>query len=458
MLSAAQPLSVAGRVRAVRGLAVSVADFPAPVGSACRIVGASRQVAGRVIGFAGEETLVMPLGAVAGICRGDRVVCSGGEQTIGVGEAMLGRVIDAAGEPIDGGGPISLDSRRKVWPEPLGAMRRRRITDVLPTGVRAIDAVLTVGRGQRMSILSGSGVGKSVLLGMIARHTAADVVVVALIGERGREVRDFIEKNLGDEGLRRAVVVVSTSDEPPVLRVQAAAAATAAAEHFRDRGRDVLLVMDSLSRLATAQRQIGLAAGEPPATKGFPPSVFSLLPELLERAGRLENGSITAFYTVLAEGDDVTEPVSDCVRAVTDGHVHLSRRLANGGCWPAIDVLGSVSRLACDVADEQHTAAAQAVRALLASHAEIEDLLAVGAYQAGANAEHDLAVKAMPAIRRLLTQKPDERAELAATRSDLVSLAEQLAAARGGTVLLRRDSLKPQLRRVVPPGTGGSAR
>ena len=430
-LRTVRPVGVSGRVRAVRGLAVSVADFPAPVGASCRIVGTYRQVTGRVVGFSGAETLVMPLGAAGGICRGDRVVACGAEQSVAVGDGLLGRVIDATGRPIDGAGELHADSRRCIWPEPTGALSRRRIAEPMPTGVRAIDALLTAGRGQRLAVISGSGVGKTVLLGMVARHTSADVAVVALIGERGREVRDFIEKDLGPEGLRRAVVVVSTSDEPPVLRVQGAAVAAAVAEHFRDRGRNVLLVMDSLTRLATAQRQIGLAAGEPPATKGFPPSVFALLPELLERCGPVGGGSITGFYSVLAEGDDLAEPISDCVRAVTDGHVHLSRTLADGGHWPAVDALGSVSRVAADVAAPEHLAAARTIRSVLAAHAEIEDLLAVGAYQAGVNGAHDRAVKAMPAVRRFLSQRPDERASFEATRRELIALAGRIAAAEG---------------------------
>ena len=424
-----QPVGVTGRVRAVRGLTVSVSDFSAPIGAGCRIARGARGVEARVIGFAGDETLVMPMGPVTGICRGDRVTCWGQEQTVGVSPAMLGRVLDGFGRPIDGRGEIRIDRRMPIWPGPMGPMRRRRITEPLATGVRAIDAMLTIGRGQRMGIFSGSGVGKSVLLGMIARYTRADAIVIALIGERGREVRDFIEKDLGEQGLRRAVVVVSTGDEPPLLRVQGGAVATAAAEYFRDQGKDVLLLMDSLTRLATAQRQIGLAAGEPPATKGYTPSVFSLLPQLLERSGRSRAGSITGFYSVLVEGEDLSDPVGDAARAVTDGHIYLSRGMARRGQFPAVDVLRSVSRVMIDVADEPHLAAARKVQALMAQYDEIEDMVSIGAYQAGGSVENDLAMKMMPLVRRLLAQQVQSPAAFDETRKALIELQQQIDAA-----------------------------
>lgn len=334
MLSGVRTVGVSGRVSGVRGLTVSVTDLPAQIGAGCRIGRGQSRVEGRVIGFAGEQTLVMPLGQMTGIARGDRVELTGIEQSVAVGPNMLGRVLDGTGRPIDAAGPIRREARMPLWPAPLDPMRRRRIDQPLSTGIRAIDALLTIGQGQRMGIFSGSGVGKSVLLGMISRYTAADVSVIALIGERGREVRDFIDRDLGPQGLKRAVVVVSTGDEPPLLRVQAGAVATAIAEYFRDQGANVLLLMDSLTRLATAQRQIGLAAGEPPASKGYTPSVFAMLPELLERSGRTESGSITGFYSVLVEGDDMAEPISDTVRSITDGHIKLSRTLAQRGQYP----------------------------------------------------------------------------------------------------------------------------
>jgi len=411
VLQHVQPVGVTGRVSAVRGLTVSVSNFPAPIGASCRIARDGRAVEARVIGFAEDQTLVMPLGAMTGICRGDRVACTFAEQTVGVGREMLGRVLNGQACPLDGGGAFRATERVPVWPEPLSPMRRRRIDQPLATGVRAIDAIKTVGRGQRMGIFSGAGVGKSVLLGMIGRYTAADAVVIGLIGERGREVRDFVEKDLGPEGLKRSVVIVSTSDEPPLLRVQAAAVAAAVAEYFRDRGGDVLLLMDSLTRLATAQRQIGLVAGEPPATRGYTPSVFNLLPQLLERSGRTEAGSITAFYTVLVEGDDPHDPIGEAVRSVTDGHIHLSRDLANRGHYPAVDVGQSVSRIMNDVTDGEHQAAAREVQRLTALYADVEDLVNVGAYKPGANRDYDLAIWAMPAIRDLLAQGVDERAD-----------------------------------------------
>jgi len=440
-----QPLGVTGRVTGVRGLTATVADFPAPVGSACRIVGGSasgsrggryegagRDVEARVVGFTGEHTLVMPMGPVTGICRGDRVVLRAAQAALGVGPGLLGRILNGRGEPIDGRGGFPLDARVPIWPTPVSPLARKRITDPLATGVRAIDSLLTIGRGQRMGIFSGSGVGKSVLLGMIGRYTAADVTVIALIGERSREVRDFLERDLSSAGLERCVVVVSTADEPPLLRVQAAAVATAVAEYFRDRGADVLLLLDSLTRLAFAQRTIGLAAGEPPATKGFPPSVFNLLPELLERSGRTERGSITGFYTVLVEGDDMTEPVSDAVRSVTDGHIWLSRDLAAEGHYPAIDVLHSVSRVMRDVADAPHLQAARQVQRLLAAYASVRDLVSVGAYKAGASAETDQAVAAAPLVRAFLTQPIAESSPLPKTLGALADLIRRVTLLRRG--------------------------
>ena len=443
ILQNVRPVTLAGRVRAVRGLTVSVSDFAAPIGAGCRIHRGPSAIEARVIGFAGEETLIMPMGATTGICRGDRVVCSADEQAVGVSPAMLGRVLNGFGRPIDGLGEIRIERRMPIWPEPISPMQRRRITEALGTGVRVVDAVLTVGRGQRMGILSGSGVGKSVLLGMIARYTAADVIVIALIGERGREVRDFIEKDLGPDGLRRAVVVVSTSDEPPLLRVQGGAVATSIAEYFRDQGKDVLLLTDSLSRLAMAQRQIGLAAGEPPATKGYPPSVFNLLPQLLERCGRGQCGSITGFYTVLVEGDDLADPVGDAARAVTDGHICLSRAQANRGQFPAVDVLQSVSRVMVDVVDADHQAAARKLLSLLALHDEVEDMVSIGAYRTGASIEHDLAIRMAPAVREMFAQRIDQSAPLAETRRSLLDLQARAIAARQELTRAARGAQTP---------------
>ena len=376
----------------------------------------------RVIGFSGRHTLVMPLGSTTGIGPGARVVYRFSEPTVSLGPGMLGRVLDGLGRCVDDGGPMSANTRAVIWPEPMSPMKRRRITDPLATGIRAIDAMLTVGRGQRMGIFSGSGVGKSVLLGMIGRHTSADVTVIALIGERGREVRDFIERDLGPAARKRSVVIVSTSDSPPLVRVQAAAVASAVAEFFRDQGLDVLLLMDSLTRLATAQRQIGLAAGEPPTTKGYTPSVFNLLPGLLERSGRTEAGSITGFYSVLVEGDDESDPICDAVRSITDGHVWLSRELANRGQYPAVDCLRSISRVMIDVTDEAHYRAARRLKRLLAVYDDVEDMVNIGAYNSGANDEQDLAVAAAEKIRRFLSQRIDQSAGLDETRKRLIEL------------------------------------
>jgi flagellum-specific ATP synthase len=415
-------VGIRGRVSGVKGLTVSVADFPAPVGAGCVICRSTEKVPARVIGFAAEQTLVMPIGPTSGIRRGDAVSVKSCEQTLGVGYGMLGRALDAFGSPIDGGSEYRVDAHVPLWPDPMAPLSRRRIDQPLPTGVRVLDATLTVGRGQRMGIFSGSGVGKSVLMGMIARYTAADVVVIALIGERGREVRDFIEKDLGPEGLRRSVVIASTGDEPPLVRVQAGATATAVAEYFRDRGAHVLLLTDSLTRLASAQRQIGLAAGEPPTTKGYTPSVFALLPQLLERCGACETGSITGFYTVLIEGDDMSDPVSDAVRSVTDGHIFLSRELANRGQYPAVDCLQSVSRVMIDIAGEEHAKAAREIRRLLALYAEVEDVVSIGAYKAGSSADYDLAIAAMPMIRRFFAQPILQGAEFSRTLAMLEEL------------------------------------
>lgn len=428
VLQETQPVGVRGRVTGVRGLTATVSDFPAPIGAACRIGRTGRCVEARVVGFAHDHTLVMPLAGMTGICKGDPVQFTSGQHGLGVGPRLLGRMINGLGQPIDGLGPIATERQTPIWPAPIPPMQRRRILQPLATGVRAIDSLLTVGRGQRMGIFSASGVGKSVLLGMIARHSCADVNVIGLIGERGREVRDFVERDLGPAGLSRSVIVVATGDEPPLLRVQAAAVATAVAEYFRDEGKHVLLLMDSLSRLAAAQRLVGLSAGEPPATKGFTPSVFNLLPQILERGGCTAEGSITGFYTVLLEEGDLAEPVSDAVRSVSDGHIYLSADLANQGHYPAIDILRSISRVMSDVAEAPHQAAARQVHRLLASFAQIQDLVAIGAYKAGASAEYDLAIAVMPAIRRFLAQGRDDASSLPQTLAALNDLHQHIQA------------------------------
>ncbi|MDD4890866.1 MAG: FliI/YscN family ATPase [Phycisphaerae bacterium] len=418
-----QPMGLTGRISAVTGLIAAAEGLSCPVGARCRIRSSTgADSLAEVVGFSDHGTLLMPLGETVGLSRGDRVSLDSTTWQIAVGPAMLGRVVDAFARPIDGVGPMPTVDHQPIAREPLPAMRRQRVLQPIATGIRPIDAVLTVGLGQRMGIFSGPGLGKSVLMGMIARYTSADVVVVGLVGERGREVKDFLEKDLGQQGLAKSVVVVSTSDAPPLMRLRAGLTATAIAEYFRDQGLNVLLLMDSLTRLATAQRQIGLAAGEPPATKGFPPSVFSMLPVLLERAGRTESGSITAFYTVLAEGDDTTEPISDAVRAILDGHIMLSRKIAQRGHYPAIDICDSISRLSVDLVDEEQTRAARKIVQLVAVFREIEDLVNIGAYVAGANVDQDVAVAMRDPIDQFLRQGIDEDSRFSTAKVSLLEL------------------------------------
>ena len=423
------PARISGRVRRVVGLVAECEGLSAPVGAVCEI----RPFQGlplraEVVGFREEATLLMPLGEVSGVRRGDDVTCLQTTQRVAVGDDLLGRVIDAEGNPLDGGSAPVLDHSKPLFGRAPSPLDRDRILEPFQTGVRAIDAFHTCGRGQRVGLFSGSGVGKSVLLGMIARHSSADVLVIALVGERGREVRDFLDGHLGPEGRRRSVVVVETAERPALLRFRAGFVATSIAEHFRDRGRHVLLVMDTLTRMAHAQREIGLSAGEPPATRGFPPSVFAMLPRLLERAGRSREGSITGLYGVLVEGDDLNEPVADAARSVLDGHLVLSRALANRGHYPAIDPLGSVSRVMGDVVTPAHRRAAVRLASLLAVHRDAEDLVNVGAYVRGANPEIDAALAARPAIHEFLRQDMSERAEFGETVRRLAELAARWGA------------------------------
>jgi flagellum-specific ATP synthase len=424
-----QPVALTGRISAVTGLIASAEGLACPVGARCRIQSSTgSSTLAEAVGFSDRGTLLMPLGDTVGLARGDRVSLQSTLWQVPVGPAMLGRVVDAFARPIDSAAPMPTVDHQPIAREPLPPMQRQRVTQPIATGVRAVDALLTVGLGQRMGIFAGPGVGKSVLMGMIARYTSADVVVVGLVGERGREVRDFLEKDLGPQGLARSVVVVSTSDAPPLVRLRAGLTASAIAEYFRDQGNNVLLLMDSLTRLATAQRQIGLAAGEPPATKGFPPSVFSMLPVLLERAGRTDAGSITAFYTVLSEGDDATEPISDAVRAITDGHIMLSRRIAQRGHYPAIDVCDSISRLAVDLVEAEHVKAARKVVQLLAEYREIEDLVNIGAYVPGSNIDQDVAVAMREQINQFLRQDLAEESRFASAKLALLELNRKIDA------------------------------
>jgi len=427
------PTALEGRLVRTIGVTAAVAGFRAPLGAVAEIERHNGPpVPAEVIGFRDDLTLLYPLADLQGVRHGNRVRLCRTQNWLRVGPALLGRVIDARGVPIDGKPLPPLVERVALDAAPPGALTRPRITQPFSTGVRAIDGLLTCGRGQRMGIFAGSGVGKSVTLGMMARNATADVNVIALIGERGREVNEFLERDLGPEGLARSVVVVATSDEPALLRTRAALTATAIAEYFRDRGQHVLMLMDSLTRFALAQREIGLAAGEPPTTRGYPPSVFALLPKLLERAGCSQQGSITAFYSVLVEADDPQEPISDTLRSLLDGHTWLSRKLASRGHYPAIDVLESVSRLMSEVSTREHCEAAREIRELLAAHRSHEDLISIGAYQRGANRKVDAAIDLLDSIQEFLRQRVDESSTVESARAAMIQLRERATALAGG--------------------------
>jgi len=419
-----EPAPVCGRVVRVVGLVVESIGPRARVGEVCELRSDSgAPLPLEVVGFRDGHVLSVPLGDTAGIRPGDRIVSRGTVLSMPAGDALLGRVIDGLGRPLDGKGPLAVTGRALLRPPALNPLSRDSISAPVGTGVQAIDALLTCGRGQRIGLFGGSGVGKSTLLGMMARGTQADVVVLALVGERGREVRSFLEHDLGPQGLDRAVVVVSTSDSPALIRMRAAYGATAIAEYFRDRGKNVLLMMDSVTRFAMAQREVGLAAGEPPTAKGYPPSVFSLLPGLLERAGNVRNkGSITAIYSVLVDGDDTNEPIADAVRGILDGHIVLSRDLAGRNHYPAIDVLASISRTMPDVTDTAHRQKAGQVREWLATLRDSEDLVSVGAYTAGSNPRIDAALERREALSTFLCQPADTSCVYADALANLARL------------------------------------
>ena len=400
-----------GRVSKVVGLTIESDGPEADIGRLCKLYASrgKKVIQTEVVGFRDSKVLLMPLGDMSGVGPGNLVIASDSTLRAGVGMDLMGRVLDGLGHPIDGKGPLRHEKYYPIDNDPPHPLNRKRITEPLPLGVKAIDGLLTVGKGQRIGIFAGSGVGKSTLMGMIARITRADVNVIALIGERGREVREFIEKDLGEEGLSRSVVVVATSDQPALVRLKGAFIATAVAEYFRDQGKDVLLMMDSLTRFAMAQREIGLATGEPPVSRGYTPSVFGIMPRLLERAGNSEKGSITGLYTVLVDGDDMTEPVTDTARSILDGHIVLSRSLANRNQYPAIDVLASVSRVMPDIITDGHKEAAAGVKEALAVYRDAEDLINIGAYVKGSNEKIDHAISLIDRIFGFIRQSTEER-------------------------------------------------
>src|ERR1700733_5431010 len=410
-LSDVPPPVVAGGLTRMVGLTLEASGCQAAVGDRCEIVSADdSRIEAEVVGFAGERLYLMPTGDIHGLKPNARVVPRTHAGTVRVGPKLLGRIVDGACKPLDGQGPIEAEASVRLTGSPINPLLRQPITQPLDVGIRAINGLLTIGRGQRVGLFSGSGVGKSVLLGMMARYTAADVIVVGLIGERGREVKEFIEDILGEEGLRRAVVVAAPADAPPLVRMQGANYATVIAEHFRDRGQNVLLLMDSLTRYAMAQREIALAIGEPPATKGYPPSCFAKLPQLCERSGNgiAGGGSITAFYTVLSEGDDQQDPIADAARGILDGHIVLSRELAEAGHYPAIDIEKSVSRVMTSVASREHIDAARRFRQLHARHNKARDLIQLGAYSPGHDVDLDLAVRLHDPMTAMLQQSMHE--------------------------------------------------
>jgi len=445
LISIAEPMQVSGRVTRVAGLVMEAVGLKLPVGSACTVpLPNGSQLEAEVVGFAGDHLFLMPQSDIEGIVPGARVFPveviptlpglgqvnhprrrpSDRTRHLPVGEALLGRVLDSRGRPLDGLGPLQTSTTAPLTNRAANPLSRAPITDILDVGVRAINSMLTVGRGQRMGLFAGSGVGKSVLLGMMARYTSADVIVVGLIGERGREVKEFIEQILGEEGLARAVVVAAPADTPPLMRMQGAAYATSIAEHFRDQGKNVLLIMDSLTRYAMAQREIALAIGEPPATKGYPPSVFAKLPALVERTGNGKpgGGSITAFYTVLTEGDDQQDPIADAARAILDGHIVLDRALAESGHYPAINIEQSISRVMQNITTPEHQQLARRLKKLYSRYERSRDLINVGAYAAGSDPLLDEAIRLQTAFEAFLQQDISERSEARESLADLEAL------------------------------------
>lgn len=411
-----------GIVKKVIGLTIEVEGIKSFVGEVCTIYNEkNHSIPCEVVGFKEDNVILMPLGELIGIAPGCRVVPEGKPMSVKCSEDLFGKVLDGLGNPLDGE-ELSAGTLYPLDTEPPDPMKRRRISDIIPTGIRAIDGFITCGEGQRIGIFAGSGVGKSTTLGMIARYAEADVNVIALIGERGREVRDFLEKDLGIDGMKKSIIVCATSDKPALVRLKGAFTATAIAEYFRDKGKKVILMMDSVTRFAMAQREIGLAIGEPPATKGYTPSVFAKLPRLMERAGMSDKGSITAFYTVLVDGDDFNEPIADAVRGILDGHIVLSRALAAKNHYPAIDVLNSISRLMSEIADDDHKSAASFARDLMATYKNSEDLINIGAYVKGSNKKIDLSIEYNEEITNYLKQGMKEHCSFSESISKLENI------------------------------------
>jgi len=405
-LSKFDTLERAGRVTKIVGLAVEATGPPAKIGDVCEMytLDNDRSLRAEIIGFREGQTLLMPFGSLEGIGLGSYVVYTGTQLRVPVGMSLIGKVLDALGNPFDGSEHDKIEAWYPADNMPPNPLERERIKEALPLGIKAIDSMLTVGKGQRLGIFAGTGVGKSTIMGMMSRYAVADINVIVLVGERGREVRDFIEKDLGEEGLKKSVLVIATSDQPALLRLKCAMTGTAVAEYFRDQGLKVLMLMDSLTRFAMAQREIGMAAGEPPVSRGFPPSVFAILPKLLERTGMSDKGSITALYTVLVEGDDMNEPISDTVRGILDGHIILSRAIAQRNHYPPIDILGSVSRVMPEIVTKEHFEDFGKIKSLIAIYKEAEDLINIGAYKQGANPEIDKSVELHYPIESFLKQ------------------------------------------------------
>lgn len=420
-------IEYSGKITKVTGLTIESEGPMSSVGELCYIYPFNKKEAilAEVVGFKDDKILLMPFGEIDGIGPGSSVVASGHSLRVNVGEGMIGRVVDGLGNPMDDKGPLKTDKFYPVSNPPPNPLERKNIEDVLPLGVKVIDGLLTCGKGQRVGIFAGSGVGKSTLMGMIARNAEADINVIGLIGERGREVNEFIKNDLKEEGLKKSVLVVATSDQPALVRMKAAMLTTSIAEYFRDQGKNVILLMDSLTRFAMAQREIGLAIGEPPVTRGYTPSVFAVFPKLLERAGASSKGTITGLYTVLVDGDDMNEPITDTVRGILDGHIVLNRKLANQNHYPAIDVLQSISRVMSAITDSDHKSAANKVKDLMATYKESEDLINIGAYSKGTNPKIDRAIDKIDSINEFLTQDVLEKYSFEETVTILKSLVEE---------------------------------